>query len=78
MAETIETDNCYIWRETAPATTMGYMELLSLMQQVLVEKLFTPCWPQSPWRFRVLPCIEAVRDFELEVAYFQARLRLYR
>jgi len=70
VAEIIQTEDCYIWRETAPATPEGYRELLNLMYAEL-----TGLEPNE-WIIRVPPRIERIKDFDLNLMYYECRFRL--
>lgn len=70
MAEVIQTQDCFIWRETAPATRAGYQELMQLLYEQMTQ--LSP----NVWMIRAVPQIYEARDFDLDVPYYECRFRL--
>jgi len=70
VAEVIKTADCYIWRETAPATHAGYVELLYLFYAMVASL------PPNKWTIRVPPEINLVKDIERDLQWYECRFRL--
>lgn len=72
MAEIIETADCYIWRETAPATQEGYVQLLYMIYAWLAAL------PPNKWAIRVPPEITLARvgGSDKYETWYECRMRL--